>query len=296
MVESCKHHYIKGKGFFVCNQCGLEAEDSPIIRLEKPFEEFNYVKTTNKQYRHLMKMNKFYAEAPKHVFDWNQYVLYNALYNEFEINEETRNKAIYYFTKIARNETVSNKIKLMVTCLYVSCKENNNTKFLLRHVIEHIRKVGYSIHSNDIIQCFLNYSKYFKHIKKVSEDYISNIISKVIDYDGIVERMKITNPNINNSEAKRIFELNAYKILEKYPKRLRGCCNPISFAMATVYTTTLLLEYKYGFVDLLTPETMNEATGISAHATREIFLKYFRKILIKDKIVSENRFKKDRYR
>jgi len=193
------------------------------------------------------------------------------------------------------NEAVSNKIKLILTCLYVSCKENNNTKFLLRHVVEFVQKVGYNITNSDIIQNSLKYRKYFKHIKKVSEDYISGIVSRIIDYDGIVGRMKITHPSMNIIEAKRIFEETSFDILKRYPKQLRGC-NPISFAMATVYTTTLLIKYKYGFVDLLTPENMDNATGLSASATREVFLKYFRPILIKDKIVSENKFKEYRKR
>ncbi|MCP6718692.1 MAG: hypothetical protein KJI71_00485 [Patescibacteria group bacterium] len=254
---------------YIKDKCGklLRPNGQKLFRrLKKNYDQLSRIKGRETEYR---------------VFN-----ILNKVALALNLNSNIRNNSAYYFQKIINSgEKIINNISLIAfSIFYAIRKEYHNAPITIRELSKTFQELGHRVNPRLILRDGMRYRhlihKETAHHK--SEDYLTRLLSEVINHKCIEERLKKKKSLWTKQEYLCKLTKTCRIVLKNLTQWQRGGRHPFILAGATIYLADKLVAKEFGTKAVLTQSVISEATKIAEYSIRDHYVNLLKPIFYKE--------------
>ena len=233
----------------------------------------------NKQvlYRRLKYFYDIRSRYTNKETNYNTFNLLNRVINHLKLSDNIKNRAAYFYNKIISDvpkENITNHVILIAMCIFLAIREyKQNAPITIQELSKVFNDLGHRVSPRTILRELqkikLHAGKLINNKTRKSEDYINRIISKVCNFNIILNRLFHNSEDVQ--KYRMYLENKSIYILEKIDLIKRGGRNPYIFAVATIYTSDQILAKKRKKKAILTQKLLSEACNCAEYSIRDHF-------------------------
>ena len=201
-----------------------------------------------------------------------------------KLNQNVVKNAAYFYRKICKNETkIPNHVSLIAFCLFYSIRvENRNAPITIGELTTVFLNLGHHITPQLILRNGTYYSKYIECAvtPKKSEDYLERLISAIVNYPNLINRIRKKTTFTSLDEYKNTLYSTSSFLLKKLTREIRGGRNPFIMMGALIYCADKYLARKKSFKSVLTQKIASNAMGIAEYSIRDHYVTLLKSLFI----------------
>jgi transcription initiation factor TFIIIB Brf1 subunit/transcription initiation factor TFIIB len=203
------------------------------------------------------------------------------------LSNDIRNRAAYFYKKIVstkKREAFTNHILLVAVCLLNAIREYGvRAPTTIDEVASCFYELGHRVSTRHLVREMLKLKVALgiRFPQRKSSDYLSRIISQILDSKDVLLRLKIS--SWEKEEYQHNLLKSSYNILNSTPQENIGGRNPYIFATSTIYAADKLLAKKYDKKNILTQKILSQITGVAQYSIRDHYCKVLKEVILKQK-------------